>query len=63
MLGQGIFHTLQIPASYQFSDSHVGKVMIFEHFLNMLLFCVEFVVNKNIFMLKHGVVLYVYALL
>ena len=37
--------------------------MVFEHFLNMLLFFVEFVINKNIFMLKHGVILYAYALL
>lgn len=41
----------------------LGYVMVFEHFLNMLLFFVEFVLNKNIFMLKHGVILYAYALL
>ena len=39
------------------------EVVVFEHFLNMLLFMVEFLLNKNVFVLKHGVVLFAYALL
>ncbi|CAE7509772.1 PRODH [Symbiodinium pilosum] len=42
---------------------HPGYVVVFEHFLNMLLFMVEFLLNKNVFVLKHGVVLFAYALL
>lgn len=32
-----------------------------EHFVNMLVFLVEFLVNRNIFYMKHGVVMYIYA--
>lgn len=38
-------------------------VLITEHFINMLIFIAEFLVNRNVFYLKHGIILYIYALL
>eukprot|EP00434_Breviolum_minutum_P008167 symbB.v1.2.007201.t1/scaffold439.1/size205343/4 len=42
---------------------HPNFVLVTEHFLNMLMFIVEFVLNRNIFYLKHGMIIYIYALL
>ncbi|CAJ1369191.1 unnamed protein product [Effrenium voratum] len=39
----------------------VDYVTVCEHFVNMLVFLVEFLVNRNIFYMKHGVVMYIYA--
>ena len=39
------------------------QVLLTEHFFNMLVFIAEFLVNRNVFYLKHGIILYIYALL
>ena len=44
-------------------DLFFDEVLVTEHFLNMLMFIVEFVLNRNIFYLKHGMIIYIYALL
>ena len=40
-----------------------AQVLMTEHFINMLIFIVEFLANRNVFYLKHGIILYIYALL
>lgn len=39
------------------------EVLLTEHFVNMLIFIAEFLVNRNVFYFKHGIILYIYALL
>ncbi|CAK9084515.1 Protein rolling stone, partial [Durusdinium trenchii] len=40
-----------------------GFVLLTEHFVNMWIFIFEFLINRNTFYLKHGVIIYAYALL
>ena len=41
----------------------VTQVLVTEHLGNMLVFMLEFLFNRNIFYFKHGIIIYVYALL